>query len=631
MSLKPLFLVACCCGVMSSLAFAQPGRDKDPLSWDRNIHGLLQRYCFRCHSSNSPKGDVDLAQDVDPRLILEHRSVWETAASLIESKEMPPEKAKQPSDEERALLVKFLNETLNSLDCAALQEPGPPTLRRLNRTEYDNSVLDLTGLDLKLGENFPPDPSGFGFDNIGDVLTLSPVQVEQYHTAARTIVRELIDSPQKNPAAYQLVLFEQPGEKRAERDVAKNVISRFATRAYRRPVEPATVDRLLVIYDKAREQQQSHDQAVGHMLTAVLISPHFLMRLERNQPEASDPYPVDDFELATRLSYFLWSRPPDDTLLKLAAERRLSDEKVLEEQTRRMLADPRSAALVDNFFGQWLGLRDVASHQPDKKLFPEFDESLRQAMQSEVNRLIAEIVQQGRPLTELVDSSYTYLNGPLSKLYGIDGVSGEQMQRVELKSRQRGGILTSAAVLMAQADPGRTNVPRRGNYVADRILGTPPPPPPPVIPPLEDAGKGSGKTLTLRELLEIHRRNPECASCHAKIDPLGFSLENYDAIGRWREQESGQPINASGELPGGRKFSGPVELKDILLEQKHAFARNLAKNMLIYALGRGLHAEDECVIRAAVSAAEQNEDKLSELIVSIVKSVPFRYRRNAEL
>jgi hypothetical protein len=250
-------------------------------------------------------------------------------------------------------------------------------------------------------------------------------------------------------------------------------------------------------------------------------------------------------------------------------------------------------------------------------------------MLGEVQSLLTEIVQQNKPLTELIDSTYTYANARLAALYGLTAVQGDQLQRVALADRRRGGVLTSAAVLMLQADPGRTNVPRRGNFIADRILGAPPPPPPPVVPALEDSGK-DGKPRALRELLEIHRRNPECASCHAKIAPLGFSLENYDAIGRWREQDAGQPINASGELPGGRKFSGPVELKDILLEQKHAFARNLAKNLLIYALGRGLHGEDECVIREAVSASEQNQDKLSEMIVAVVKSVSFRYRRNAE-
>lgn len=627
--LGPHLIAFCFLFLLSPSAWAQPGKDKDPLSWDRNVHSLFQRYCYRCHNPDETKGNTILSQDVDPRLILEHRATWETALSMLESKDMPPEKAKQPSDEERQLMIQFLTQTLDSLDCTAQQDPGPPPFRRLNRTEYDNAVADLTGLNLHLAENFPPDPSGFGFDNIGEVLTLSPLQVEQYHQAARRIVTELIDKPQDHQQSHRQVFFVAPGPDRPDRDVARQVMERFATRAFRRPVEPEFIQKLLGIYDKSRARGDDHEHAVGQMLTAVLISPGFLMRLEQDQPEASQPYPIDDYELASRLSFFLWSRPPDDVLLALAAKGELSTPKVLEAQTLRMLKDPRSQALADNFFGQWLGLREIATHQPDQKQFPEFNEALRRAMLEEVRGLLVEVVQQDRPVTQLIDADYAYLNAPLAKLYGIPGVQGDQLRRVTLTDRRRGGALTSAAVLMLQADPTRTNVPRRGNYVAGRILGTPPPPPPPNVPALEDA-VSDGKVHTLRELLEIHRRNPECASCHAKIDPLGFSLENYDAIGRWRETEAGKPIDASGQLPDGRKFSGPVELKQILLEDKQAFVRTLATNLLIYALGRGLLADDECVLREAVKTAQASEDRFSALVLAVVQSTPFRYRRNPE-
>lgn len=627
--LGPRLIAFCFLFLLSPSVWAQPGKDKDPLSWDRNVHSLFQRYCYRCHNPDETKGNTILSQDVDPRLILEHRATWETARSMLESKDMPPEKAKQPSDEERQLMIQFLTQTLDSLDCTAQQDPGPPPFRRLNRTEYDNAVADLTGLNLHLAENFPPDPSGFGFDNIGEVLTLSPLQVEQYHQAARRIVTELIDKQQDHQQSHRQVFFVAPGPDRPDRDVARQVMERFASRAFRRPVEPEFIQKLLGIYDKSRARGDDHEHAVGQMLTAVLISPGFLMRLEQDQPEASQPYPIDDYELASRLSFFLWSRPPDDVLLALAAKGELSTPKVLEAQTLRMLKDPRSQALADNFFGQWLGLREIATHQPDQKQFPEFNEALRRAMLEEVRGLLVEVVQQDRPVTHLIDADYAYLNAPLAKLYGIPGVQGDQLRRVKLTDRRRGGALTSAAVLMLQADPTRTNVPRRGNYVAGRILGTPPPPPPPNVPALEDA-VSDGKVHTLRELLEIHRRNPECASCHAKIDPLGFSLENYDAIGRWRETEAGKPIDASGQLPDGRKFSGPVELKQILLEDKQAFVRTLATNLLIYALGRGLLADDECVLREAVKAAQARDDRFSALVLAVVQSTPFRYRRNPE-
>jgi hypothetical protein len=460
-------------------------------------------------------------------------------------------------------------------------------------------------------------------------LTLTPVQVEQYHQAARKIVHALLGCQQETPDVYNAVFFVRPASEAEETAAARQIIQRFATRAFRRPVDDGFVDRLLEIHAQARSQGQPHDTAVGHMLTAVLISPRFLMRVESDQPNETEPYAVDDFELATRLSFFLWSRPPDAELLELAAKKELGKIDVLERQARRMLADGRSKALVDNFFGQWLGLREMQSHQPDEERFPEFDESLRGAMLEEVHAILLEIVQQNRSLTELIDSDYTYVNERLAAFYELGGVTGSQLRRIQLPDRRRGGLLTSAAILMLQSDPTRTNIPRRGNYIAGRILGTPPPPPPPGVPPLDDA-IADGQVRTLRETFELHRSKPECANCHAKIDPLGFSLENYDAIGRWREKDAGLPIDASAELPDGRSFEGPVELKQVLLERKEEFLRTLAQNMLIYALGRGLQSSDNLVIRDMLDAAEADQDRCWAMVSTVIKSYPFRYRRNPE-
>jgi len=292
-----------------------------------------------------------------------------------------------------------------------------------------------------------------------------------------------------------------------------------------------------------------------------------------------------------------------------------------------MLADDRSKALVENFFGQWLSIREIESHQPDSDRFPEFDEVLRKSMIGEIEGFLTEMIRKDRPITQMLDADYTFLNERLAKHYKINGVQGDAMRRVSLDDRRRGGLLTSAALLMLQSDPGRTNVPRRGNFVAGRILGSGPPPPPADVPQLEDLASDD-KPRSLRELLELHRKNPECANCHAKMDPLGFALENYDAIGRWRTKDGKFPIDASGELSTGRTLSGPIELKDFLLEGKEAFTRTLVKNLLIYALGRGLQGNDECVVRDALDAAEENDDRFSEIVVSIVKSYPFRYRQN---
>jgi hypothetical protein len=383
------------------------------------------------------------------------------------------------------------------------------------------------------------------------------------------------------------------------------------------------------LYDKARSKGMDHEASVKPMLTAVLISPRFLLRLETARPELKTPYGIDGYDLASRLSYFLWSSPPDETLLSLAEKGELSKTEVLEAQARRMLADPRSVALADNFMGQWLQLRGLATHTPDAKKFPAFTPTLRAAMKQELSLFLGDVIRKDRPLTELVDSDYTYVNEELARHYGIEGVKGPEFRRVALKDHRRGGVITSAAVLMLQSDPERNNVPRRGNYIAASILGTPPPPPPPDIPALEDS-KTAGKEQTLRQLLDLHRSKPECFTCHSRIDPLGFSLENFDAIGRWRDVDAGAPVDASGVLPDGKTFTGPVELKQILIARRDEFTKTLTSNLLIYALGRGLQREDDCVLRAAQEAASKNDYKFSSLVVTIVKSFPFRNRRNPD-
>jgi len=599
---------------------------ESPFDFDRSIRTLLGRYCYRCHNAEKKKGNINLSRDENPRMIFENPKVWTTALEALEGREMPPKKEKQqPSDADRKLLVDFLRKTLDSLDCEHPRDPGKPTVRRLNRTEYDNSLRELTGLDLHLGDDFSPDASSYGFDNIGEALALSPVLVEQYHAAARKLLSELVDGKAKHPEAFQRVFFARGDGK----DSARQIVERFATRAFRRPADPGFIDRLLGLYDKARTKGQGHEASIRPMLTAVLISPRFLLRLETVRPDVKGPYPVDDYDLATRLSYFLWSAPPDGELLALAAKNALGTPEMLETQTRRMLADPRSQALVDNFMGQWLQLRGLSTHLPDAKKFPQFTDSLRGAMRKELALFLGEIVRKDRPLTEVVDADYTYVNEELARHYGIDGIQGPEMRRVTLKDRRRGGVITSAAVLMLQSDPERNNVPRRGNYIAASILGTPPPPPPPDIPALEESKK-AGKELTLRQLLDLHRSKPECFTCHSRIDPLGFSLENFDAIGRWRDTEAGAPVDASGVLPDGKTFSGPVELKQILISRKDEFAKTLTTNLLIYALGRGLRREDDCVIQAAQAAAAKQDYRFSSLVVTVVRSFPFRNRRNPD-
>jgi Protein of unknown function (DUF1592)/Protein of unknown function (DUF1588)/Protein of unknown function (DUF1587)/Protein of unknown function (DUF1585)/Protein of unknown function (DUF1595) len=599
----------------------------DPLSWDRNIRSIVSSHCLECHSESDPSGDVNLAQDVDIRQILDHRETWTTALSLIEAGDMPPKDAKKLTNEHRALLVAFLKKHLDSLDCSTLRDPGKPILRRLNRVEYDFAVQDLTGLPLKLAEGFSPDETSYGFDNIGDALSLSPVQVEQYHAAALAIVAELKEQRKINLKLYEATFGKTPLAENESEKSAKQALDAFASRAFRRPVESEMVERMMDVYRRSRAKGESHEMAQGHLVTAVLISPHFLMRIEKDNPDSDDPYPVDDFELASRLSFFLWSRPPDPTLLELANQGKLHVDSVLEEQTLRMLADSRSQALVDNFFGQWLSLRELDNHQPDLNQFPKFNDHLRKSMQGEVRAFLIEIVQKNRPITELLDADYTFLNGTLALHYGIPGVKGNEFRRISLKDRRRGGILTSAALLMLQSDPTRTNVPRRGNFIAGRILGMPAPPPPPNVPDLKETAD-DGKARPLRERLEIHRKSPECANCHAKMDPFGLALENYDAIGKWRTKDGEFGIDPSSHVAGGIRLNGPESLKDLLLDKKGQFRRNLIKNLLVYAYGRGLQGNDECAIRGVIASAEKDNDCFASIVTAVVKSYPFKHRKN---
>jgi hypothetical protein len=618
-ALLAALFVSCCTQIIAQ-------EKTDPLSWDRNISGLFRKFCHRCHGGNELSGDVDLARDVDLRMLLDHRESWEKARLVLANSEMPPSDEKQPSEEEKELLLQFLDKTL-VLDCSSAEDPGRPMMRRLNRTEYNYCVQDLTGLNMQFADGFAPDPTGYGFDNMGEVLSLSPVQIEQYHDSAKAITEAIRLSKDSSHAIYESVFGETMASEEAQTAEAKRRIESFATRAFRRPVDPVYIGKLMSIYVKARDQNESHETSQSYLVRAVLMSPQFLTRTERNRPGMTEPYAIDDFELASRLSFFLWSRSPDAELLDLAQRGQLRNLETLKRQTERMIQDQRSQALVDSFFGQWLSLRDVESHQPDQATFPEFDDSLRASMKSEVNAFLRELVQQNRSCIELIDSNFTYLNERLASHYEIPGVEGEFMRRVVLPDRRRGGLLTSAALLMSQSDPTRTNVPRRGNYIAGRILGTPPPPPPPNVPPLDSANH-DGPPRSLRQLLELHRQNPTCANCHAKMDPLGFALENYDAIGRWRTSDGPFPIDASGQWIQGRAFTGPIELKDTLLEQKDAFAKTLIKNLMIYAYGRGLQGTDECIVRDSMASGKEEGYRFLTLVNAIVQSYPFLHRRN---
>jgi len=379
----------------------------------------------------------------------------------------------------------------------------------------------------------------------------------------------------------------------------------------------------------ALSKDETFERGIQLAVTGVLVSPHFLFRVEdQADPDSAGDgaVPVGDYELASRVSYFLWSSMPDEELFELAAKGKLQDPKVLEEQVLRMLQDPKSQALVENFASQWLNLRNLDQVSPDPKRFPEFDGELREAMKNETKEFFAAIMREDRSVMEFLSGDFTVLNERLAKHYGISGVKGSEFQKVSLKDIPRAGVLTQASILTLTSNPTRTSPVKRGKWILENMLNEPPPPPPPNVPELEEASKES-PGLSLRKQLEIHRESPTCASCHKLMDPLGLGFENFDAVGEWRDKDGKQPVDASGELPGGQTFEGPIELINILKQRRSQFRRCLVEKMLTYALGRGLEYYDRCAVETITKNMEKDNNRFSRMVLEIVKSRPFRFRR----
>jgi len=432
------------------------------------------------------------------------------------------------------------------------------------------------------------------------------------------------------PASYDEIFIcrHQPGTHKES--CAGEIVTNLARRAYRRPVAAHEVERLTDLITQAQDAGDSFEEGVRVAVQAVLLSPHFLFRIERDPGAASDnanadAHLISDHELASRLSYFLWADMPDDELLDLADTSQLGRPAVLEPQVRRMLADPRASALVDTFAEQWLQLRNLDRAKPDPARFPAVDDELRHAMRRETDLFLGAIIREDRSLLDLIDAPFTFLNGPLAHHYGITGVTGEAFQRVELDGSQRSGLMTQASILTVSSYPTRTSPVLRGKWVLENLLGAPPPDPPAGVPPLDVAAVGS--TVSLRAQLEEHRANVTCAVCHDQIDPIGFGLERYDATGAWRTHDGPFEIDDSGTLPDGTTFRGSLELKGILRSQQDAFTKNLTEKLLTYALGRGLEAYDAEAVDAITQQVAAADHRFSSLVLGVVESQPFRMRR----
>jgi Protein of unknown function (DUF1592)/Protein of unknown function (DUF1588)/Protein of unknown function (DUF1585)/Protein of unknown function (DUF1587)/Protein of unknown function (DUF1595) len=463
-------------------------------------------------------------------------------------------------------------------------------------------------------------------------VSLSQIEFAQYKGGLPAVGSVSIGGPYDEKGlgdtpSRRRIFICRPNGKVEEQACARKILSSLARRAYRRPLTHEDLETLMAFFVAGRKTG-SFEEAIGAALERLLLGPEFLFRVERDPANVppNTAYRISDLELASRLSFFLWSSIPDDELLDLATRGRLKDPKVLEQQVRRMLQDPRSEALVDNFAGQWLLLRNLPSIEPDPAVFPYFNDNVKEALEQETKLFFASIVREDRSVIDLLDANYTFVNEPLAQHYGIPNVYGTRLRRVTLTDPNRRGLLGQGSILMATSYANRTAPTLRGKWILENILGSPPPPPPPNVPSL--AENAQTKALTMRQRMEQHRANPVCASCHTKMDPLGFAFENFDATGAWRSTDAGAPIDSSGVLPGGRKFQGPAELRQILLSERDEFAATVTEKLLTYALGRGVEYYDEPAVREILREASPSNYRWSSLVLAIVKSVPFQMRRS---
>lgn len=606
------------------------------------IRPILEKHCYGCHNEERTKGDLNLARFENEQQIVSELALWVRTESRVLNNEMPPKTRQQPTDEERALLLAWFTAVKDvSADCNVLISeastdwyPGYVMSRRLNRHEYENTLRDLLHMEMDIASLFPADGAGGeGFDTDGSALFLSAIQAEKYLQAADFAIEsalptQVLASTEVEHRIQRLVPH-WPNERVTPLSAARSNLTAFMERAWRRPVRPTEVGHVLALTHTALERGDDFLAALKLAYKATLVSPNFLFLAEK-KPDTLGVYPLDDFPLAARLSYFLWSSMPDEELTALATAGQLQDETVLRQQIERMLLDPKSIALGEQFAAQWLGIYQLGETiKLDENRFPEFTSDTVHAMRQEPAQFFHGVFAGNRSLLELIDADYTYANETLAGLYGLDEVRGDEMQRVQLADARRGGVLGMSAVLAATSQPLRTSPVLRGKWVLEQLLGDHVPPPPPGAGALPADDKVTDG-MTLRQRLEAHRVNPDCASCHSRMDPLGFGLENFDPIGRWREESGGHPVDASGELPTGEVFNGPVELKQILMARKDDFTRNLARKMLGYALGRTLTHYDDCVVVKCVEALQANGYQSRELIAQIVLSYPFRHRFSAD-
>ena len=617
----------------------------------KKIRPILEEHCFPCHHDTKRSAGISLKNifmgiNDTKALIVRDGKVWMNVVKQVQSGAMPPRGQPQMTQAENDTLVKTISKILyTSLNA---NNPGRVVMRRLSHTEYQYSVFSLVGVSYDAPAKFPADGSGgAGFDNFAGTLFLTPLKMERYYEAAE----EILDEAHANkglwrnlvPESYRkswwrrfsdwvASIFTDVDPSEGAVSAASDVIVPFATRAYRRFLAQEENEKLLGLFRKVYEgidAEDRYDLAIKETLKAVLVSPNFLYRYEEELPVPIDhPYPISNFELASRLSYFLWSTLPDEELFQAAYHNDLQDASVLTRQVRRMLKDPKAKNFSESFVTQWFGISRLRENNPvDPERFPEMTPSLRDAMYQEPVEYFYYVLTGSRNFLDLIDSEYTFLNEELANHYRIEGVKGKEIRRVILNDRKRGGVLGMGSVLATTSMPLRTSPVLRGKWVLEEILGTPPPPPPPDAGDLPEEAS-TNKNASIRDLLTAHRANPTCAGCHQKMDPIGFGLENYDPTGRWRNSYGDKPIVAWDTLPSGEVFSGPIELKKILLSKEDEFARTLSEKMFIYATGRNVGFVDELYLQRLVKNLKENRFDTEKFIIELVNLEPFRFKVN---
>jgi hypothetical protein len=587
------------------------------------VEPFVNKYCVKCHGSR-PKGGVNLQSALKNPNGESATLNWKKAVANVKVHDMPPEDtSKIPSEEDRRQFI----ESVSEIKYLAPRDPGPFVLRRLTKTEYANTLAVLYGVDRSIADGLPDEIVGEGFLN-----TISPLQSELFLGIANQVIEEVITPEGQTPTAVQKRLFGALPKKGADlRKEARKVARFLAREAYRRPASKSELDVLVDIYDLGRNNDLDYTGALSLMLKAVLVSPQFLFITPASDPKFSKERIVflDDYQLAARLSYLLWSAPPDGELAALADKGELHKKVVLQAQAERLLKDKRARALFDGFGAQWLRINELKSQVFDPKTFPQMTPLLRTAMSEEVRLFFESIVRENLSVARFVDSDYTFLNEPLAKIYGVtQPVPGPKMRRVKLENPDRGGILGMPATLAATSLPNRTSPVRRGVWVLEQVLGERVPSPPPDIPELEEQEHKEIEGLTLRQRTELHQSEETCRNCHKVLDPIGFGLENFDAIGRWRDKnDEGLTIDSAGKLPNGLNFSSPAELKNLLAKRERDLARNLTERLVAYALGRPLGGYDGIVIDRILANVAKEGFRTRSIISEVITSYLFTYRR----